>query len=304
MADCNSFLLQAARRIEPTKAQKDRAVISHNHLRGLMSDGRFGGRIVGTYLSGSYERSTAIAPLDDVDIIFLIDPSKWKTSFLSSRPSPEALISSFAGAVKTRYPSSKVVRQRRSVCLELNHLSLDLVPAISMDSTGTYIEIPDRNLDTWIRSSPKTHSDYSTRVNQANAGHLKPIIKLLKHWNTQIPSTANLKSFAIETLATRILDKHRTDSIQKGLLYFFDFVAFLGGEVSHFRWNDRCGVSFGLYPSMHDGALISNLLANADATRIKRFVSNSVTSRNRMLEGYEAVRPDTAWNKSSQAIKY
>lgn len=305
MADCNSLLIQVVREIEPTKSQKNRASISHNNLRGLLSDGRFGNRLIDTYLSGSYERSTAIAPLEDVDIIFLIDPSHWKAPFLSSRPSPEHLIASFAGAVKNRYPDSRVIRQRRSVCLSLNHISLDIVPAIPVDPSGTIIEIPDRNQDAWIRSSPKAHSEYATRVNQMNNGALKPIVKLLKFWNSQLPSTANLKSFAVETLATRLFERYRADSIQHGLLLFYDFVAFLGGNkpLTH-NQNDYCGVSFGYSPTLYDGARISNLLANADSVRIGRFVSNAVIARSRMIESYQVVRAETAWNRVATAIKY
>lgn len=304
MADCNAYLVQAAREIEPSQSQKSSASRSHSHLRGMLSDGRFGSRLVDTYLSGSYQRNTAIAPLEDVDIIFLIDPSKWKTTVFSTRPSPEHLISSFANVIRYRYPDSTIIRQRRSVCLSLNHISLDIVPAVSLDSSGTIIEIPDRNQDTWIRSSPKTHADYATRVNQRNNGRLKPIAKLLKFWNSQLPSTARLKSFAIETMATKLLEKYSANSIQHGLLLYYDFVAHLGGQPTHFTWNDRCGVSLGYSPTLHDGAGISNLLANTDRERIARFVANATISRNRMIQANEAARPETAWNRSAEAIKF
>lgn len=111
--------------IEPTRAQKDGARRSHNHLRDLLDTGQMATRIIGSYLSGSYARDTAIRPLDDVDIIFEIDPSGWHTGFFSSVPPPERVLESFATAIRRRYPLSSVYGQRRSVRLQLNHLDVD-----------------------------------------------------------------------------------------------------------------------------------------------------------------------------------
>ena len=105
--------------IEPTAKQKSGACRSHNYLRELLDTGQMAARITNSYLSGSYARDTAIRPLDDVDVIFEIDPSYWSTGFLSSYPPPGKVLESFAAAIRRRYPISSVHGQRRSDWLVL-----------------------------------------------------------------------------------------------------------------------------------------------------------------------------------------
>lgn len=304
MANCESHLLKAAQAIEPSPAQKAGAVRSQNHLRAQLDQGRFRDRITHSYLSGSYARGTAIAPLDDVDIIFLIDVSRWNSPLFSSRPSPDELLKSFSRAVRYRYPESSVRLQRRSVCLQLNHINLDIVPAIALDKDGTTIEIPDRSQDTWIRTSPKTHSEFSSRVNLARGKRLKPVIKLLKFWNTNLPSTARLKSFAIETMATRLFEHEEIDSVQEGLLTYFDFVAFLGGETPIYQWRNKYSISLGSRATLMDASGISNLLENTEIAKLNRFVSQAVRSRDLLLRSQEASRTETAWKRAASSIRF
>lgn len=306
MADCENYIRQAVRSIEPTKAQKDAASRSHNFLRQILCTGQYESRVTSSYLSGSYARDTAIAPLDDVDIIFTIDPRGWSSSsFFSTEPSPEVVLQSFARAVRYRYPSSSVRVQRRSICLQLNHLDIDVVPAIAKDDAGVIIVIPDRDAGSWIRSSPKTHSDFSTKVNLMHQGRLKPLIKLLKYWNSQLPSTAKFKSFAIETMVVRLFEKTGLASLQAGLLVFFDYVAYLGGRPPHFGgWNNiKTGMSLGFLPCVMDAAGIGNLLVSVDSERLQKFILHAIRSRDKLLAAKEAVSVETSWRRVAEALK-
>lgn len=80
-------------------------------------------RIVESYLSGSYARETAIRPLEDVDIIFLIDPRHWPISLFASYPEPDAVLKTFSNAIRRRYQDSSLRTQNRSVRLRLIHLN-------------------------------------------------------------------------------------------------------------------------------------------------------------------------------------
>lgn len=186
MASCESAIWEYLKKIEPTAVQKDGAKRSHSHLRDILCTGQFASRIKTSYLSGSYARDTAIAPLDDVDIIFVINPQAWKIGFFSSTPSPDTILRSFANAVRYRYPNSSIRTQRRSICLQLYHLDIDVVPAIEDDSHGQMIWVPDANTGNWIKSSPKLHSDAATKINQSRNGNFKPLVKLLKNWNSNL----------------------------------------------------------------------------------------------------------------------
>src|SRR5262249_24178974 len=123
MAICETQLWELVRSIEPTHSQKEGASRSQNYLRETLNSGQMASRIVKTYLSGSYYRDTAIYPVDDVDIIIVIDPSYWlspgkiaSTVLFGppySFPSPTAVLESFAKAIRYRYPVSSVFGQRR-----------------------------------------------------------------------------------------------------------------------------------------------------------------------------------------------
>jgi hypothetical protein len=310
MAVCETQLWELVRSIEPTQTQKDGAVRSHNYLRDLLKTGNMASRIVTDYLSGSYSRDTAIKPLDDVDIIFVINPSYWNASFIptfaTSYPPAATVLQSFANAIRYRYPVSSVFGQRRSVCLQLNHLYIDVVPAIQDQVDTKLIYIPDSDAQRWIPTSPRRHSENATAVNKSQNGKFKPLVKLLKHWNGNLPSTANFKSFTIETIAVRVFKTVQYDSLQQGLAYFFDFVAYVSGNQTKLTWwRNDCGVSLRwLNCSVPDAAETgSNTAASVDEERRKRFIENAIRSRDKMFESINATSVETACRRISEALK-
>ena len=306
MASCETQLWNLVREIEPSQAQKDGAIRSHNYLRDILCTGQMASRIIDHYLSGSYSRDTAIKPLDDVDVIFVIDLSKWTSSLLGFPP-PETVLTSFANAIRYRYPVSSVYGQRRSVRLELYHLNIDVVPAINADSRGDFIWIPNKDSSNWIKSSPKKHAENATEVNKLQEGKFKPLVKLLKLWNGNLPSTANFKSFAIETIAVRVFRTIRFQSLEEGLLQFFDFIAYLSGNqtVARFGWKNKCGISFSMFECIVPDAAGtgSNTTADVDEERKKRFIENAVRSRDRMLDAQKTLSVDAACKRVSEALR-
>lgn len=277
-------------RREPTQAQKDGAQRSHHALRSALDTGNIGRRIIDSYLSGSYARHTAISPIDDVDIIFVIDRAEWPD------PSPEKVLRTFEGAIRLRRPGSTVVMQRRSVGLQMEHLSIDAVPAVETGRPG-YIEIPDRTTGGWILTAPKVHAAAATEVNKARAGLFIPLVKLLKTWNSNLPETARLKSFQIETMAVRIFSATRLPSLFEGMWLFFDFLCDRASKPTEVRWHDTFGIKFGSfwsYAKLPDVAETgSNLFANLSDERGAEFLKYAVWSRNNLLNAAKARYADT-----------
>lgn len=307
MASCETQLWGLVSEIEPTQSQKEGAKRSHNYLREILCTGQMAGRITGHYLSGSYSRDTAIRPLDDVDIIFLIDPSKWATGLLGmfTLPTPDRVLDSFSNAIRYRYPVSSVYGQRRSVRLELNHLDIDVVPAIPDKNNADFIWIPDRNQGDWIKSSPKRHASNATSVNKNQGNRFKPLVKILKYWNGNLPSTAKLKSFAIETMAVRLFQNVGFQSLEQGLLEFFDFVANFQGEATAFNWQSKFDMSMSLFScSVPDAAgTCTNVAAGVDGARRTKFLEHATRSRDRMLEAQRAISVDTAVARVAKALR-
>ncbi len=308
MASCETRICELLREIEPTETQKEGAKRSHNYLREILITGNMASRITDSYLSGSYARDTAIRPLDDVDIIFIIDKSQWHTDYLSklfdTKPSPDAVLKTFKNAIRYRYNDSSLRAQNRSVRLQLNHLNIDVVPAIESEGNQS-IMIPDRSADKWIITAPAQHSDIATSINRKRNGLFKPLVKLLKFWNTNLPTTANLKSFCIETMAARIFQNANYSSFEEGILKYFDFIAAINDKPSVYKWSSSYEISFGWFNcSVPDLANTgSNTAVNVDSERMKKFSEHAIRGRDRILEAGEKDSLDKAWKLFASVLK-
>jgi hypothetical protein len=310
MASCEKYLREFLKEIEPTHAEKNGGRRSHNFLRDILCTGNMATRIVDSYLSGSYARDTAIRPLDDVDIIFVIDPARWPQDGFrliidDDYPAPEAVLKTFITAIRYRYSDSSLRMQNRSVRLQLNHLDIDVVPAIDIGKNDGSILIPDRQKHGWIITAPKKHSEIASAINQRQGGRFKPLVKLLKFWNQAQPSTAAFKSFAIETIACRLFQGTALPSLQEGLLLFFDFVSSFGNDGQMYKWPDKFGVSLEwLECKVPDVAKTgSNVTAGLEENRKRKFIKNAIVSRNRMIQANNSRSDNAAWNRVSHALR-
>lgn len=307
MANIELHLKSIASSVEPTSTQKDGARRSHTYLREILKTGQMEKRISGDFLSGSYARDTAIHPLDDVDIIFLIDPSHWEIPFFRNYPLPEKVLESFANAIRYRYKESSVVVQRRSVCLKMHHLDIDVVPAIAAGGRdGRYIRIPDKNVDEWILTGPKIHEDVITDLNKSRNGLIKPLVKILKNWNNNLPSTARFKSFAIETIVVRLFQHVALNSLQEGLLYFFDFLSYAGNEGSIHSFPGEIGVTLNGWDGQNVPDIAeteSNIVKNLDRDCRKKFIESAIRSRDKIKESIEASRESAAILRANEALR-
>jgi hypothetical protein len=217
---------------------------------------------------------------------------------------PKKILESFARAVRHRYNRSSVHIQRRSICLQLEQLSIDVVPAINPSRHPEAIEIPDTQSNEWIKSAPKGHTRIATEINQARGGRFKPFVKLVKNWNYGLPQTARLTSFAIETLAASLFRQIELPTLQEGLRLFFDFLAGLDDAAVLYNWSDTYGVRMSWWahqlPDLAGSG--SNLLAKVDGARRKKFLEHAVQSRDRLIQSERARQRDAALRHLESAI--
>lgn len=297
MASIEPTLRELARAIEPTAAEKDAASRSYNHLRNLIDRRAFGERIVDSYLSGSYRRNTAISPIRDIDVIFVIDPRCWPAAMLgfADKPDPSTVLKSFARVLRDEYKTSSTFSQARSLRLELSHVHIDCVPAVEIPGSDI-VWIGSRRDDSWTKSSPKRHHAALTAANAANDKLLVPLVKLLKSWNSGLPGPAHMRAFVIETLAVTLFRQMRMSSLEDGVVLFFDFIASFGGEADH-RWSSKYGVAMDFWNDMvvPDSAGTGlNVAAEVDSDRRKSFIQRAVQSRDRLKKAFGARSNDTA----------
>lgn len=296
----DSMLRSIVTKGEPTESQFSGASRSHNYLRDVLASGQFGYRLGDTYLTGSYARGTAIYPLDDVDIVFEFDPKAYATWF---QPDVDQVLQSFARAIRYRYNESRVEVQNRSVGLKLNHLDIDVVPAIATGAQG-YILVPDRREGTWIRSAPKLHTAWGRELNKRTNGLFKPLVKFLKIWNRQGPQNAQVRSFLIETVAMRMFLKLPLNSIFEGAYLFFDMLSSFAWESKH-AWNTTYGVQLGYWmgnsvPDIAETGI--NVAEGMDETLRERFIRRAVRSRDGLLAARNARYIETGAQHLADAI--
>lgn len=167
------------------------------------------------FISGSYARSTAIRPLDDIDLFLVLG----KQHAPLQQASPDGVLRLVQRAIKRIYPTAELpIRQNRSVHIAFagTGIGYDVVPAFA---EGAYYLIPDRDSGRWIRSNPERHQVLSTAANEAANKKLKPLVKVAKHWNRRQPAKA-VRSFHLEVMAGGIL-RGFTGSYAEGLAHLF-----------------------------------------------------------------------------------
>jgi hypothetical protein len=277
--------LQAvASTLEPKPQEIDAAAKSQQFLRAQLQSGTIGNRIRNSWLIGSYARRTVVTPIDDIDIFFELDPDQW--SRWSFQPDPSSVLKSLSGAIRYRYPNSGVRTQRRSIGLMLSRRSIDVVPGLPTNDPDVFL-IPDRIDDEWIPTAPRRHADVVNDVNRCSGGLLVPTIKLMKSWNQGLPSTARLKSFAIETIVTRMFREYDASDLADALRNTFDFIVYcgpVGGSPSLLNWSNNCGVSLGRFITRVPDVtgLRSNAIAGVEPEMCIKFVEKARISRDRI----------------------
>jgi hypothetical protein len=195
----NDYFKQFLSNIEPTSARVSAASTSHNAVRDhLSSDDEFKKILVDTFLAGSYARDTAYDPIQDVDIIVV---AKWDRE-------PAKLLAALKSALdRNKNYKTKCSPQRRSIRIDLSHISLDIVPAREVSGLAP-LQVPDREQKEWVGTNPKGHIDWVTTLNKAtkqnenDQGRFVPLAKMFKHWSRyHLADAKHPKGFWIECLA-------------------------------------------------------------------------------------------------------
>jgi len=211
--------------VELNEEEIAQASYYHNLVRDKLQ-GTLGG-YRGSFLTGSYARHTAIAPLKDIDVFVVIDQEDRRDLFDGTA---RRCISAVRTATKDALPrlAQEPRLQKRSVGVDFAtaELRVELVPAFTTEHDGVF-RIADRHSDRWILSAPQIHTEISTEANQRSGGHLKPVIKMLKAWKRQ--HNLPIKSFHLEVMcySAPILPSHTlSEALACALSYLRQAIVF------------------------------------------------------------------------------
>jgi len=173
-----------------------------------------------SFLTGSYSRSTMIAPLKEADIdIFVILDDKYYYHYHGINGGQAGLLDLLKRTLKKTYPQTPdISRNGQAVTITFTDFIVDVVPAFYREGGG-YL-IPNSISQKWISTDPQKHNEIWTAENKSHNGDLVPLIKMVKAWNRMINNF--FQSFHLEVMALQILHNVRISNYSSGVRYFFD----------------------------------------------------------------------------------
>jgi hypothetical protein len=176
--------------------------------------------VTDSFLTGSYQRSTMIAPLSeaDIDIFVVLDP-KYFHNYDGHNGGQAGLLDLVKRALKRTYISTPdISRNGQAVTIRFTDFVVDVVPGFNRKGGG-YI-IPNSINQNWISTDPKRHVEIFTQANQIHKGSLVPLIKMIKSWNRN--NSKFFSSFHLEVLALQILNNVTISDFSSGVRFYFD----------------------------------------------------------------------------------
>lgn len=231
---------------------------SHTYIRNLLNnrrytDSTFPWLVDGDFLSGSYARGTKLHPLDDIDVMLVLDgtglipiginTTHYVRGNAEGKNSPvhahlgydnllnsHSVLDAFQKALAQSHADSKITKNEQAINVKLMsyNLGIDIVPCFHIKPNDVtqqdFYYIPLGNGSPgWLKTNPKIDAAISTRLHEKHNKKLKSIIKLLKYWNRE-KNADRIRSYHLETVAWYIFHYHPSSitSMSGGLRYFFN----------------------------------------------------------------------------------
>ena len=135
----------------------------------------FGNDIIEKFRFGSSTRDTILPRKADSnsDIDYMIVFNN------SNNYQPQTYLNQLKRFAEKYYQTSEIHQSSPTIVLELNHIKFELVPAYK-SGLGYYIT---NKTNGWMYTNPNDINHNLTKANTNNGSKIKPVIRLLKHWN-------------------------------------------------------------------------------------------------------------------------
>lgn len=184
----NSYLSNSASNLVLSSSEKDSITTSINTLETRLTS-YFGNNIEEKFKFGSYTRGTILPRKvdDDSDIDYMVVFDN------SNNYKPQTFLDRLKRFAEAKYSTSEIYQSSPTIVLELNNIKFELVPAYK--SWNTYY-IPDGN-GGWMETNPNDFNSKLTEANNNNSYKIKPLVRLIKHWNVNV-NYHDLTSYKIE----------------------------------------------------------------------------------------------------------
>lgn len=203
--------------LEITGLQQSTVSTRQKSVRAVMEAGL---NVSDSFLTGSYSRSTMIAPLNeaDLDIVFLLD-NNYFYHYNNQNGGQAALLDLVKRTLLRTYSKTPdISRNGQAVTIRFSDFSVDVVPGFNRNGGG-YL-IPNSITQTWISTDPRKHVAISTAANSYHNGNFIPLVKMLKGWNRNIGRY--FRSFHLEVMALAVLERVTISDFPSAVRFFFD----------------------------------------------------------------------------------
>jgi hypothetical protein len=151
-----------------------------------------------TFLIGSWGKQTAIRPPRDVDLYFVLPFAVYSRFQAHSWNRQSALLQEVKDVLADTYPDTDMRGDGQVVIVRFDTYNVEVVPTFALTS-GRYW-ICDTNASGFYKEAdPWSEVNYINSVDQANNGNLRPLIRMLKAWQTHC--AVPIKSFQLELVA-------------------------------------------------------------------------------------------------------
>jgi hypothetical protein len=210
-------------------------------------------QLKGNYIPfGSFSRNVKIYPLNDIDLLILLNGAdititptfhRSSTVYTLTLKNPQSPLAPFAD-VQGRVNSTKILNRIKTYLPHIPHYqkaatnkrmqavtfklkshpwTFDIVPAVPAYGYGdriTHYLIPDGR-GNWMPTNPKIDAKNVATANKEQQGELLAVIRLLKYWNNRIHKP-RLSSYYFETIVIQTFRYAAPiKSYPEALQYFF-----------------------------------------------------------------------------------
>ena len=173
----------------------------HENVRAALAAAE--GNNFDTFLQGSYRNNTAIADINDVDIVALYGPSRTP----AARVDWARLFTRIANILHNSSRVSGTVTLGDKCVKLAGVLHADIVPAISPRAYSSTDPVTIYSLNAWQErpNYPRTHYQHGVDKQAATDDAFKATVRMFKRWVCQYPQL-NAPSFYIECAVHSVCD--------------------------------------------------------------------------------------------------
>jgi len=205
--------------LEMTDAERSKASKQQDRVRARLDDHL---ELDATYLSGSYRRRTLIRPVDDIDLLVVLNWDEYKGEVTLDAAGTGVVLDLVERALEAAYPHSELHRYGRCIQIQFagTGIGFDVVPAFQF--ADHEFQIADEDYGRWIRTNPREVEQLVSTANGRTDGWLVPLIKLLKAWKDE--RKVPLRGYHLEAMAYHALQQAPANE-REGIATLFELLS-------------------------------------------------------------------------------